>query len=48
MPVFFFLNSVPYKYGKKIYSTVQVIETHRFWTLEEGGGIFLYKLQKFI
>lgn len=37
---FFFFNTVPYKYGKKIYSTVQVIETHTFLTLRTGEVSF--------
>lgn len=43
-----FFHTFRYKYGKKIYPTVQVRETKYFLTLEGRGGIFLYKLQKFI
>lgn len=46
-----FLQTFRYKYGKKIYSTVQVRETNNFWHLRPGGRYLLYKrlykLQKF-
>lgn len=47
MPCFFFVYTFQYKYGKKLLIYCASERNKYFLTLEERGGIFLYKLQKF-